>query len=180
MFGDVTEEIQNENTRFRPQSPYGFVFQTKIIVTTTNNKAIAKVFAYWTAINFRESYGMHISNGILFNHESPRRGENFVTRKITMGVASIKLNLKKCIYLGNLDAKRDWGHAKDYVEAMYKILQQNQPSDYVIATGIVRSVRYFTEKAFSVVGIDICWRGEKLNEEGFDKKNKSFKICKNI
>jgi len=138
MFGLVQETPQSERTPFYPRSPY----------------AVAKVYAHWMAINYRESYEMHVSNGILFNHESPRRGENFVTRKITRGVAAIKHGRAKELRLGNLDAKRDWGHARDYVEAMWLMLQQDQPGDYVIATGETYSVRDFLTEAFGYAGLD--------------------------
>jgi GDPmannose 4,6-dehydratase len=138
MFGLVEETPQSETTPFHPRSPY----------------AAAKVYGHWIAVNYREGYGMHVSNGILFNHESPRRGENFVTRKITMGLADIKKGKTRELRLGNLDAKRDWGYAKDYVEAMWLMLQKDQPDDYVIATGETRSVREFLEEAFSYVGLD--------------------------
>jgi len=138
MFGLVQETPQTEKTPFHPRSPY----------------AVSKVFGHWMAVNYRESYGLHVSNGILFNHESPRRGENFVTRKITMGVAAIKQGRQKELRLGNLDAKRDWGFAGDYVEAMWRMLQQEEPDDYVIATGETHSVREFCEEAFSYVGLD--------------------------
>jgi GDPmannose 4,6-dehydratase len=138
MFGLVQETPQTEKTPFHPRSPYG----------------VSKVYGHWLAVNYRESYAMHVSNGILFNHESPRRGENFVTRKITMGVAAIKQGREKELRLGNLDAKRDWGYAKDYVEVMWRILQQDKPSDYVIATGETHSVREFCEEAFGCVGLD--------------------------
>ena len=138
MFGLVQETPQTEKTPFHPRSPYG----------------CAKIFGHWVAVNYREGYGMHISNGILFNHESPRRGENFVTRKITMGLAAIKRGEMKELRLGNLDAKRDWGFARDYVEAMWLMLQQPKPDDYVIATGETHSVREFLEEAFSYVGLD--------------------------
>jgi GDPmannose 4,6-dehydratase len=138
MFGLVQENPQTEKTPFHPRSPYG----------------VSKVYGHWLAVNYRESYGMHVSNGILFNHESPRRGENFVTRKITMGVAAIKQGREKQLKLGNLDAKRDWGYAKDYVEAMWRILQQETPGDYVIATGETHSVREFCEEAFGAAGLD--------------------------
>jgi len=138
MFGLVQETPQTEKTPFHPRSPY----------------AAAKVFAHWMAVNYREGYGMHVSNGILFNHESPRRGENFVTRKITMGLAAIKRGQSKELRLGNLDAKRDWGFARDYVEAMWLILQQDQPDDYVVATGETHSVREFLEEAFGYVGLN--------------------------
>ncbi len=137
MFGLVQDTPQSERTPFHPRSPY----------------AAAKVFGHFTAVNYREGYGMHVSNGILFNHESPRRGENFVTRKITMGIAAIKKGREKELRLGNLDAKRDWGYAKDYVEAMWLMLQQDEPDDYVIATGETHSVREFLEEAFSYVGL---------------------------
>jgi GDPmannose 4,6-dehydratase len=140
MFGLVQETPQTERTPFHPRSPYG----------------VSKVFGHWMAINYREGYGMHVSNGILFNHESPRRGENFVTRKITMAVAAIKKGLASELRLGNLEAKRDWGYARDYVEAMWLILQQATPDDYVIATGETHSVREFLEEAFSYAGLD--WR----------------------
>ncbi len=138
MFGLVQETPQTETTPFHPRSPY----------------AVSKVYGHWMAVNYRESYGMHVSNGILFNHESPRRGENFVTRKITMGVAAIKQGRAKELRLGNLDAKRDWGYAKDYVEAMWRMLQREEPGDYVIATGETHSVREFCEEAFGCVGLD--------------------------
>jgi GDPmannose 4,6-dehydratase len=138
MYGLVQETPQTEKTPFHPRSPY----------------AVSKVYGHWMAVNYRESYGMHVSNGILFNHESPRRGENFVTRKITMGVAAIKQGREKELRLGNLDPKRDWGYAKDYVEAMWRILQQEKPGDYVVATGETHSVRDFCEEAFSCVGLD--------------------------
>ena len=138
MFGLVQETPQTEKTPFHPRSPYG----------------VSKAYGHWLAVNYRESYAMHVSNGILFNHESPRRGENFVTRKITMGVAAIKQGREKELRLGNLDAKRDWGYAKDYVEAMWRILQHDTPSDYVIATGETHSVREFCEEAFGCVGLD--------------------------
>jgi GDPmannose 4,6-dehydratase len=137
MFGLVQETPQTERTPFHPRSPYG----------------VSKVFGHWMAVNYREGYGMHVSNGILFNHESPRRGENFVTRKITMGVAAIKKGLARELRLGNLDAKRDWGYARDYVEAMWLMLQQETPDDYVIATGETHSVREFLEEAFSYAGL---------------------------
>jgi GDPmannose 4,6-dehydratase len=138
MFGLIQENPQTEKTPFHPRSPYG----------------VAKVFGHWTAVNYRESYGIHVSNGILFNHESPRRGENFVTRKITLGIAAIKKGNTGKIHLGNLDAKRDWGYAKDYVEAMWLMLQQETPDDYVVATGETHSVREFLEEAFTYAGLD--------------------------
>jgi GDPmannose 4,6-dehydratase len=138
MFGLVQETPQTETTRFHPRSPY----------------AVSKVYGHWMAVNYRESYGMHVSNGILFNHESPRRGENFVTRKITMAVAAIKQGREKELRLGNLEAKRDWGYAKDYVDAMWRMLQQEKPGDYVVATGETHSVQEFCEEAFGCVGLD--------------------------
>jgi len=138
MFGLVQENPQTEKTPFHPRSPYG----------------VSKVYGHWLAVNYRESYGMQVSNGILFNHESPRRGENFVTRKITMAVAAIKQGREKQLKLGNLDAKRDWGYAKDYVDAMWRILQQEKPGDYVIATGETHSVREFCQEAFGAAGLD--------------------------
>jgi GDPmannose 4,6-dehydratase len=138
MFGLVQENPQRETTPFHPRSPYG----------------VSKVFGHWIAVNYREGYGMHVSNGILFNHESPRRGENFVTRKITLGVAAIKKGKAKDLRLGNLDARRDWGFARDFVEAMWLMLQQDQPGDYVVATGETHSVREFCEEAFGCVGLD--------------------------
>jgi GDPmannose 4,6-dehydratase len=138
MYGLVQETPQTERTPFHPRSPY----------------AVSKVYGHWMSVNYRESYGMHVSNGILFNHESPRRGENFVTRKITMGVAAIRQGRARELRLGNLEAKRDWGYAKDYVEAMWRMLQQEEPGDYVIATGETHSVREFCEEAFGCVGLD--------------------------
>jgi GDPmannose 4,6-dehydratase len=138
MFGLVQETPQTERTPFHPRSPY----------------AVSKVYGHWMAVNYRESYGVQVSNGILFNHESPRRGENFVTRKITMAVAAIKQGRAQELRLGNLDAKRDWGYAKDYVDAMWRILQQDRPDDYVIATGETHSVREFCQEAFACVGLD--------------------------
>ena len=145
---------QNEATPFYPASPYG----------------VAKLYGYWITKNYRESYNLHASNGILFNHESPRRGETFVTRKITIGLSKIKKGIMKTLYLGNLDAKRDWGHAKDYVQAMWKILQQNQADDYVVATGKTYTVRKFVETAGKVLGFRIIWKKKGLNEVGIDKK----------
>jgi len=150
MFGKAQETPQTEKTPFYPRSPYAF----------------SKVFAYWATVNHRESYGMHASNGILFNHESPKRGKQFVTRKISHSVAKIKLGLQRCFTLGNLNSKRDWGYAGDYVEAMWLMLQQKFPGDYVIATGEVHSVREFVKEAFNVVDMDIKWSGSGLNEIG--------------
>ncbi|MFV0368687.1 MAG: GDP-mannose 4,6-dehydratase [Hyphomicrobiaceae bacterium] len=152
LFGKVREVPQNENTPFYPRSPY----------------AAAKLYGYWITVNYREAYGMHASNGILFNHESPIRGETFVTRKITRAVAMMELGLQKYLYLGNLDARRDWGHAKDYVEGMWRILQQPEPDDYVLATGEMHSVREFVELSFAHVGREIAWRGEGIDEVGYD------------
>jgi len=154
MFGKVQQVPQTERTPFYPRSPYG----------------VAKVYGHWITVNYRESYDMFCCSGILFNHESPRRGFEFVTRKITNGVARIKLGLKNELRLGNLDAKRDWGYAGDYVRAMWLMLQQDEPDDYVIATGESHSVREFTELAFKSVGIDIIWKGKELDEVGIDSK----------
>jgi GDPmannose 4,6-dehydratase len=153
LYGDVAEIPQTETTPFRPRSPY----------------AAAKLYAYWIVVNYRQAYGMHASNGILFNHESPIRGETFVTRKITRAVAAIHHGLQDRLYLGNLDAKRDWGHARDYVEGMWAILQRDTPDDYVLATGETRSVREFVERAFTHVGRTIVWKGAGLEEKGIDK-----------
>jgi GDPmannose 4,6-dehydratase len=155
MFGKVREVPQSETTPFYPRSPYG----------------AAKVYAYWITVNYREAYGMHASNGILFNHESPIRGETFVTRKITRGVAAIAHGLQSQLFLGNLDATRDWGHARDYVEGMWLMLQQDEPDDYVLATGEAHSVREFVEIAFGHIGRHIEWRGEGVEEVGMDKKS---------
>jgi len=152
--GKLGEAPQNENTPFYPKSPYG----------------VAKLYAYWITVNYREAYNIFACNGILFNHESPRRGETFVTKKITRAVARIKLGLQDKLYLGNLNAKRDWGHSKDSVEAIWLILQQSEPDDYVIATGKQHSVREFCELAFKEVEIDLEWQGEGLGEKGIDKK----------
>jgi GDPmannose 4,6-dehydratase len=154
LFGKVQEIPQTENTPFYPRSPYG----------------VAKLFSFWTVKNYREAYNLFACNGILFNHESPRRGKIFVTRKITQGVAGIKNGKQKKIYLGNLDAKRDWGYAPDYVEAMWLILQQEIPDDYVVATGETHSIREFCEEAFRLAGYDIIWEGKGLDEKGIDKK----------
>lgn len=152
LYGKVQEIPQRETTPFYPRSPY----------------AVAKLYAYWITVNYREAYGMHASNGILFNHESPIRGETFVTRKITRGVAAIKHGFQKNLFLGNLDAKRDWGHARDYVEGMWMILQQDKPDDYVLATGEMHSVREFVELAFSHIDRRIEWRGSGVDEKGLD------------
>jgi GDPmannose 4,6-dehydratase len=152
MFGKVQEVPQRETTPFYPRSPYG----------------AAKVYSYWICVNYREAYDMFTCNGILFNHESPIRGETFVTRKITRAVARIKLGLQDKLYLGNLDSKRDWGHARDYVQAQWLILQQPEPDDFVIATGHQRSVREFVNAAFTEIGISIDWRGKGVGEKGLD------------
>lgn len=159
LYGKVREIPQSETTPFHPCSPY----------------AVAKQYAYWIIINYREAYDMYLTNGILFNHESPRRGETFVTRKITMSVARIHCGIEQCLYLGNIDAKRDWGHARDFVEGMWKMLQQDTPDDYVLATGETRTVREFVEKAFAVVGKIIKWCGEKgtVDETGVDAMDES-------
>jgi GDPmannose 4,6-dehydratase len=156
MFGLVRESPQRETTPFYPRSPYG----------------VAKLYAYWITVNYRESYGMYACNGILFNHESPRRGETFVTRKITRALARIKVGLQDKLYLGNLDAKRDWGHARDYVEVMWLMLQQDQPQDYVIATGHQYSVRDFIERAAEPLGIRLRWQGEGVDEQGIDAEGR--------
>ncbi|HZQ00687.1 MAG TPA: GDP-mannose 4,6-dehydratase [Reyranella sp.] len=150
LFGKVQETPQRELTPFYPRSPY----------------AVAKLYAYWITVNYREAYGMHASNGILFNHESPIRGETFVTRKITRAVAAIERGFQDRLYLGNLDAKRDWGHARDYVEGMWRILQQDEPDDYVLATGETHTVREFVELAFQCIGRPITWRGSGIDECG--------------
>ncbi len=153
LYGDVQETPQTEKTPFYPRSPY----------------AAAKLYAYWITVNYREAYGLYACNGILFNHESPIRGETFVTRKITRAFARIKLELQDKLFLGNLSAKRDWGHAKDYVEMQWLMLQQNQPEDFVIATGVQYSVRDFVNKAAKAVGIEMEWKGEGTDEKGYDK-----------
>ena len=163
MFGKVQEVPQRETTPFYPRSPYG----------------CAKVYGYWITKNYREAYGMYACTGILFNHESPRRGETFVTRKITMGLKAIAEDRQKVLYLGNLDAKRDWGHAKDYVRAMWMMLQQDTPEDYVIATGEQYSVREFIEKAAPYFGFDIEWYGQGEDEIGMDKNTKKTIIAVN-
>lgn len=156
LYGLVQEIPQRETTPFYPRSPY----------------AVAKLYAYWITVNYREAYGMYACNGILFNHESPVRGETFVTRKITRAIARIKLGLQDCLFLGNLDAKRDWGHAKDYVEMQWLMMQQETPEDFVIATGVQFSVREFVDAAASEVGIEISWKGEGIDEKGFDPSGK--------
>jgi GDPmannose 4,6-dehydratase len=152
LYGKVRETPQSETTPFYPRSPY----------------AVAKLYAYWIVVNYREAYGMHASNGILFNHESPIRGETFVTRKITRAAAAIHLGLQDRLYLGNLDAKRDWGHAREYVRGMWLMLQQDEADDYVLATGETHTVRSFVEKSFAKVGMPIEWKGEGVDEKGYD------------
>jgi len=154
LFGGMGETAQREDTPFHPRSPY----------------AAAKLYAYWMTVNYREAYGFHASNGILFNHESPRRGETFVTRKITRAVAAIEWGLQDRLYLGNLEAKRDWGHARDYVDGMWRILQQEEADDYVLATGEVHTVREFVESAFAAVGKTIEWEGRGVDEVGYERR----------
>ena len=161
MYGKVQEVPQNEKTPFYPRSPYG----------------VSKVFSHWMTINYRESYRIFACNGILFNHESPRRGETFVTRKITMGLVKIKLGLQKKLVLGNLYAKRDWGHARDYVEAQWLILQQSKPDDYVIATGKQYSVKYFVNLVANKLKMKIKWKGKGINEKAYDHNNKVIIEC---
>jgi GDPmannose 4,6-dehydratase len=160
LYGEVQEVPQRETTPFYPRSPY----------------AAAKLYAYWITVNYREAYGMHASNGILFNHEGPTRGETFVTRKITRAVAAIELGLQDTLYLGNLDAKRDWGHARDYVAGMWSILQQSEPDDYVLATGQTHSVREFVEHAFDHVGRRIEWHGSGAAERGIEAATGKVRI----
>ncbi len=155
MFGKVVESPQRETTPFYPRSPYG----------------VAKLYAHWITVNYRESYGMFACNGILFNHESPVRGETFVSRKITRGLTRVSEGIQSCIYLGNLDARRDWGHARDYVEAQWLMLQQSEPADYVIATGQQNSVREFAEKTASALGMRLEWSGGGIDEYGIDRKS---------
>ncbi len=155
LYGKAREVPQTETTPFYPRSPYG----------------VAKLYAYWIVVNYREAYKLHASNGILFNHESPRRGENFVTRKITLGAAAIKAGKQECLYIGNLDAKRDWGYAPDYVRAMWLMLQQDRPEDFVIATGETHSVREFIEKAFAALGMPVEWKGNGIDETGINAKS---------
>jgi GDPmannose 4,6-dehydratase len=156
LYGLVQEMPQKETTPFYPRSPY----------------AVAKLYAHWITVNYREAYGIYACNGILFNHESPVRGETFVTRKITRALARIKLGLQECLYLGNLEARRDWGHAKDYVEMQWLMLQQDQPEDFVIATGVQYSVREFVEAAAQEIGITIMWKGEGIEEKGYNANGK--------
>jgi len=155
MFGLVREAPQKETTPFHPRSPYG----------------VAKVYAYWMTVNYRESYRMYTCNGILFNHESPRRGENFVSRKITLGLANIVADKLNTLHLGNLNTKRDWGYAKDYVEGMWLMLQQEKPDDYILATNESHTVREFVEEACGLLDIDLAWEGEGINEIGINRKN---------
>ena len=155
LFGKASVTPQNETTPFYPRSPY----------------AVAKLYGYWITVNYREAHGIHASNGILFNHESPIRGETFVTRKITRAVAAIKLGLEEKVFLGNIDAARDWGHAKDFVDGMWRILQQETPDDYVLATGEQHSVREFVELSFAEIGIKIIWSGEGIEEKGIDDES---------
>ena len=160
LYGLVQETPQKETTPFYPRSPYG----------------VAKLYGYWIIKNYREAYGMYACSGILFNHESPRRGETFVTRKITRGLSRISNGLQDCLYLGNLDAKRDWGHAKDFVEAMWLMLQQDEPDDYVIATGVQYSVKDFIEEAAPYFGMNIVWLNEGLDTVGYDRNSKKTVI----
>ena len=152
LYGNAPQAPQNETTPFAPRSPYG----------------VAKLYAYWITVNYRDAYGIHASNGILFNHESPIRGETFVTRKITRAVAAIEAGLQDCLFVGNLNARRDWGHARDYVDGMWLILQQPQPDDYVLATGTSHTVREFVERAFVLIGRRLEWKGEGIYEAGVD------------
>lgn len=161
LYGKVQETPQRETTPFYPRSPY----------------AAAKLYAYWITVNYREAHGMHASNGILFNHESPVRGETFVTRKITRAVAAIHLGLQQTLYIGNLDAQRDWGHAREYVEGMWRILQQPTPDDYVLATGETHSVREFVERAFAQVDTTIEWCGKGIDETGVDQASGRALVC---
>ena len=163
LYGKVEEVPQNENTPFHPFSPY----------------AVAKQYGFWMVREYRDAYGIFACNGILFNHESERRGENFVTRKITLAAARIANGIQDHLELGNLDSKRDWGYAKDYVECQWLILQQDEPDDYVIATGVQHTVREFTELAFKYAGIELEWKGEGLNEKGYDKKTGKMLVCVN-
>jgi GDPmannose 4,6-dehydratase len=160
LYGLVQETPQKETTPFYPRSPYG----------------VAKLYGYWITKNYREAYGMYACTGILFNHESPRRGETFVTRKITQALSKISVGLQDCLYLGNLNAKRDWGHAKDFVEAMWLMLQQDEPDDFVIATGVQYSVKDFVEEAATYFGMKIVWMGEGLDEYGYDLNTKKVVI----
>ncbi len=160
LYGLIQEPVQKETTPFYPRSPY----------------ACAKLYSYWITVNYRESYGIYACNGILFNHESPRRGETFVTRKITIALSRILAGKQDCLYLGNLDSKRDWGYAKDYVEGMWLMLQQDKPDDFVLATGETHSVREFIEESCKIAGIELQWKGKKEKEVGIDKKTKKIII----
>ncbi len=160
LYGDVAQTPQTEATPFRPRSPY----------------AAAKLYAYWVTVNYRQAYGMFAANGILFNHESPVRGETFVTRKITRAAAAIHLGAQACLYLGNLDARRDWGHARDYVEGMWRIVQHDAPDDFVLATGHTLSVRRFTQMAFAALGMDIAWEGAGADEVGRDAATGAVRV----
>jgi GDPmannose 4,6-dehydratase len=160
LYGKVQEIPQTEKTPFYPRSPYG----------------VAKLYAYWIVVNYREAYGMHVSNGVLFNHESPRRGETFVTRKITRAVAKISLGQQEVLTLGNMDSKRDWGHAKDYVRMMWMMLQQDEADDFVIATNVARSVREFVVASFEHVGVNIVWEGKGVDEIGKDKATGTVRV----
>ncbi len=160
LYGKVQEIPQTETTPFYPRSPY----------------AVAKLYAYWITVNYREAYGLHASNGILFNHESPLRGETFVTRKITMAAAKIVRGQQECLHLGNLDARRDWGHARDYADGMWRMLQQPEPDDYVLATGVTTSVREFTAKAFAVAGMELKWEGDGVDELGRDANTGATRV----
>ena len=154
LYGEVQEPRQSESTPFHPRSPYG----------------VAKLYAYWITVNYREAYGIHASNGILFNHESPRRGETFVTRKITRAAARISLGKQDKLFLGNLSAQRDWGHARDFVEGMWRIVQHHEPDDFVLATGHAYSVRWFCEQVFGALDMDLVWEGEGVKEKGRDRR----------
>jgi GDPmannose 4,6-dehydratase len=160
LYGKVQEVPQRETTPFYPRSPY----------------AVAKLYAYWAVVNYREAYGLHASNGILFNHESPIRGETFVPRKVTRAVAAIQLGLQQTLYLGNLDAQRDWGHARDYVRGMWLMLQQDEPDDYVLATGESHTVRELVELAFRQIGVELDWRGEGVAERGLDAATGAVRV----
>lgn len=160
LYGKVAETPQRETTPFHPRSPYG----------------VAKLYGFWITVNYREAYGMHCSNGILFNHESPVRGETFVTRKISRAAAAIRLGLQQTLYLGNLEARRDWGHAEDYVEGMWRIVQQDVPDDYVLATGVMHTVRQFVELAFAETGITIGWEGSGEDEIGRDIESGAVRV----
>lgn len=164
LYGLVQEVPQRETTPFYPRSPY----------------AVAKLYAYWITVNYREAYGMHASNGILFNHESPLRGETFVTRKITRAVSKIVMAMQDCLFLGNLSAMRDWGHAKDYVRAMHAILQQDEPSDYVIATGVTTTVRDFVMLSFAEVGVTVSFKGNGVDEKGYITAVDEHKLAKEV